>query len=106
MAAMLVCSTISNSAQALPPGQAWYYGAGDSSCGTWLANRKEGNWYTDGQWVLGWLSAAGYYDVRGDLRETDSDAVDAWLDKYCREHPLNTIKAAAASLVDELPKTK
>jgi hypothetical protein len=57
-------------------------------------------------WVLGFLTAAGSYNVRGDLRETDHDAVSAWLDKYCREHPLNTFKDAAASLVDELSKPK
>jgi hypothetical protein len=51
------------------------------------------------------LSAAGYY-LPGDLRETDNDAVDAWVDKYCHEHPLNEIREAATSLVDELSKTK
>jgi hypothetical protein len=52
------------------------------------------------------MSAAGYYGVPGGLRETDSDAVAAWVDKYCREHRLNNVKDAAASLVDELSKTK
>jgi hypothetical protein len=49
---------------------------------------------------------AGYYNVQGVLRKTDADAVDAWVDKYCRENPLNNVKDAAASLVDELSKPK
>jgi hypothetical protein len=44
--------------------------------------------------------------VQGNLRDTDHDAVSAWLDKYCRENPLNKIKDAAKSLVDELSKPK
>jgi ElaB/YqjD/DUF883 family membrane-anchored ribosome-binding protein len=55
---------------------------------------------------MGWLSAAGYYNVHGSLRVTDADAVAAWMDKYCRENPLNSIGDAAASLVDELSKPK
>jgi hypothetical protein len=32
-----------------------------------------------GQWVLGWLSAAGYYTPHGDVRLTDAMAVAAWV---------------------------
>jgi hypothetical protein len=68
------------------------YGAGESSCGTWLTDRRANNWFDDLEWVLGWVSAAGYCHVQqgpGALRLTDRDAITAWLDKYCREHPLN-----------------
>lgn len=50
------------------------------------------------------MSAAGYYGMPGPLRDTDAEAVAAWVDNYCREHPLNNIREAAASLVDELAK--
>jgi len=115
MAAALLCAAISGSAQTaqtLPSDKYRDYGAGVASCGKWLADRSD--WLAnrsiqhgvDLSWVLGWLSAAGYYDVRGDLRDTDADAVTAWVDKYCREHPLNEIDEAASSLVVELSKTK
>jgi hypothetical protein len=85
------------------------YGMGNLSCGTWL--HEGGNPLSLSRigmlsWVLGFTSAAGYYTVRGDLRDTDGQAIEAWVDKYCRENPLNKIKDAAASLVDELSKTK
>src|SRR5215472_11834349 len=105
MAAMFLCATISDPAQAAPPGQFMFYGSGGVSCGKWLAQRrgKESSdewiaWHGDLGWVLGWLSAAGYYTVGGNLRETDKDAVVAWVDKYCREHPLDNIQRAATSL--------
>jgi hypothetical protein len=55
---------------------------------------------------MGWLGAAGYYNVQGKLRVTDANAITAWVDKYCREHPLDGIDIASARLVDELSKTK
>jgi hypothetical protein len=101
-------------AHAVPPGQYNGYGAGTQSCGQWLASRLHGQEVLPHQsdanpnnlsWVLGWLSAAGYY-LPSALRDTDPDAVAAWVDNYCREHPLEKLQVAAASLVDELSKTK
>jgi len=106
MAAMLLCAASLGSAQTATPGVQHMvgYGAGGPSCGKWLAERKGTNWYTMGQWLLGWLTAAGYYNVRGGLRETDSDAATAWVDNYCREHPLDNLVVAPGHLVDELSK--
>ena len=96
-------------AQAADPGQStppMSYGAGVKSCGTWLADRRENGVMAavDTAWLLGWVSAAGYYDARGNLRHTDSDAIAAWVDKFCREHPLDDISIAAAQLVETLAK--
>jgi hypothetical protein len=53
--------------------------------------------------VLGFTSAASFYDVSANgLRETDSAAIAAWVDNYCRQNPLKDIQDAAASLVSEL----
>jgi hypothetical protein len=107
VAAVILCAASLGSAQDPPPGQFTNYGVGTQSCGTWLAARKQQTDYASMvylNWVLAWLSAAGYYGA--DLRHTDSNAVAAWLDKYCRENPLNYIKDAAPSLVDELSKPK
>jgi hypothetical protein len=107
MAAVLLCAASLGSAQTAPPGKYSEYGAGAASCGHWLASRNDHALHgIQINWVLGWVSAAGYYNVQGALRETDADAVSAWVDKYCREHPLSEIKDAAATLVDELAKPK
>jgi hypothetical protein len=109
MAAVLLCAASLGSAEtAHPPGQYKDYGQGNLSCGRWLTDRRsdQATSLSDISWVLGWLSAAGYYDARGALRDTDANAVDAWVDKYCREHPLNDIQDAAVSLGDQLSKPK
>jgi hypothetical protein len=83
------------------------YGVGNHSCGKWLAlPRDDDDWFIHISWVSGWLSAAGHYDVHGSLSETDSDAIAAWMDNYCRQHPLKSIDDAAAGLVRELAKPK
>ena len=81
------------------------YGVGGQSCGGWIAastDQEERNFHAS--WLLGWISAAGYYDVRGSLKDTDSDALIAWTDNYCRDHPLDTLFVAAAALVRKLAK--
>lgn len=81
------------------------YGAGVSSCGEWLADaNKELDRMYDTSWLLGWVSAAGFYDVRGDLRHTDAAAMSAWVDNYCHAYPLNNIADAAAALIKALAK--
>jgi hypothetical protein len=83
------------------------YGVGNHSCGKWLAaSHTSDAWFEQMNWVLGWVSAAGHYDVHGELRETDSDAIGAWVDNYCHKYPLRTIDDASAALVHELAKTK
>jgi len=113
MAAVLLCAAISGSAQIAIPGKPLVYGEGNSSCGKWLVDRKPSAesrdpyvWFKMYDWVLGWLSAAGYYGAPRSLRQIDYDGGVAWLDKYCREHPHKIIQEAAASLVDELSKPK
>jgi hypothetical protein len=54
--------------------------------------------------MLRFTSAAGYYTVRGDLRDTDGQAIESWVAKYCREHPADPIYHGADALVDELAK--
>lgn len=57
------------------------------------------------QWLLGFISAARLYRVRAALHDSDADAMAAWVDKYCRDIPLDTVQQAALGLVDTL-KTK
>jgi hypothetical protein len=103
MAAVLLYAAMLAPAHAAAPGEFHAYGEGLSSCGKWRAARKGNNWYEVGQWVFGWVSAAGAYGERG-LRATDSQALAAWVDNYCSAHPLDTLHQAASALVDELAK--
>lgn len=80
-------------------GETMTYGAGVASCGKWLEARKAENYYTYGQWVLGYISAMSM-ELR--LKQSDSDAISAWMDNYCREHPLDTIQTATLELLSAL----
>jgi hypothetical protein len=77
----------------------YVYGAGASSCGEWTQERQGQDWYSLGQWVLGFVSARSN---SGLLRQVDSNAIAGWIDNYCREHPLDRLKRAADVLVAEL----
>jgi hypothetical protein len=81
-----------------------------ASCGTWTANRadrrKEPDWLHEVSWVLGFLSGAGYMGTRegfDPLRGVDAAAVQAWLDNYCRVHPLENLADAAGAFIREHP---
>ena len=77
------------------------YGSGVGSCGEWLQERKGNDWYNKGQWMLGFVSAAGYY-ANYTLKNTDSKAFVAWMDNYCHAHPLEDFSTGVKSLVEEL----
>lgn len=77
------------------------YGAGLKSCGSWVEARNTGDFYTKGQWVLGYLSAYGYYGSEN-LKEVDSGAVLTFMDNFCRENPLEDIETGAQALINAL----
>ena len=77
------------------------YGAGTSSCGTWVSDRKTNSaWHQDGQWVNGFISAAGYLGEK--LKEVDANAILVFMDNYCQQKPLNKIGDGAKALIIEL----
>jgi len=83
-------------------GDAWTYGVGVESCGSWTNARRGNDWFTRGQWILGFVSASSYHGRR--LVHTDSQAMASWMDQYCASHPLDNLFTASAALVDELEK--
>lgn len=110
MAAVFLSAAISSFAQTAAPGKgggahAEIYGAGTRSCGSWLADRDTMH-HMDLSWVLGFLSASDSFMVGlgRHMRETDANAVSAWLDKYCRDHPLRSLAEASDELMGELAK--
>jgi hypothetical protein len=92
-------------------------GLGFDSCGRWTEDGRKSDprhilnpggitHLGQQQWVLGYLSAVAAtgpgqgYDP---LNNTDAEGVFAWIDHYCRDHPLEQIAAAAAAFVTAHP---
>lgn len=70
------------------------------SCGAWTSanpsTREAYDW-----WAMGFISGAGYA-ATAKLAATDADGLEAWMTKYCVDHPLDPIVKAATTLVNEL----
>jgi hypothetical protein len=96
--AALLCATQSASAYRL-------YGAGGGSCGEWVSERSSDQWYGKGQWMLGVISAVGYYSVY-DLNDIDPQAFAVWMDNYCQKNPLEQFSEGVYALVEELATKK
>lgn len=84
-------------------------GAGATTCGLWLSDRSAGRGEYTPQlnWVLGYISSYNHFVYRGKNKNgvfgsVDPDAIAAWLDRFCKENPLDTVFVGTNSLVDEL----
>lgn len=77
------------------------YGAGTNSCGLWTDAREDDTWFTSGQWILGFISAANQYSKVAPAK-TDARSLASWVDDYCREHPASDLAGAARELVERL----
>lgn len=81
------------------------YGPTRMSCGSYLAaaapERDTLDW-----WVLGFVTGINFErrlsNERPDLASTDSRGIEAWVAKYCAEHPLDELVIASVALVKEL----
>jgi hypothetical protein len=78
-------------------------GLGNASCGKWIEVRCDRRDLAFEQWVLGFLSGAAWKGPQDPLHEVGTAAVDAWMDNYCRAHPLEAIVDAAEAFVHEHP---
>jgi len=74
-------------------------GAGLEYCGAWTGARQQNEAELPEHWLLGYLSGIGSESVSGTdpLKSMDAEAVFAWVDNYCRAHPLDTIERAGGS---------
>jgi hypothetical protein len=83
-------------------------GSGVESCGTWTASRRQSEFAAiqPAQWILGFLSGAGYMSSEGvdPLNRVDAQAVWAWVDNYCLAHPLESIEQAGVAFIDAHPR--
>jgi len=94
---------ITTTAAADKPYIAW--GAGRSSCGAWTRNADGPNDTQYGAWVLGFVSSFNRYGLVEDAdiaKGTDAHGIIAWVDAYCRQHPLDSIATATEHLINEL----
>lgn len=78
------------------------YGPGTRSCGAWTADRKtESAWLGQANWLTGVVSAANMF-AEQPPRETDSQAIAAWIDNYCSANPLSGLSDAVGGLLTAL----
>ncbi len=78
-------------------------GTGGNTCGSWIAARQIPGGeqrLADEQWVVGFLSGVGsmkYATALDPLHGVDAEGVWAWIDDYCRSHPLDHISVASGA---------
>jgi hypothetical protein len=111
---------------AVPAQSGYVLGVGASSCGKWIESRKARGTPAEvihTSWVYGYLSAEAALlasDARGAVllgknsqtliekadilnpRYINPNAINAWMDNYCRAHPLETIADALRVLLASL----
>ena len=79
-------------------------GAGLEVCEMVLANMKGDHVdaiYTE--WIIGYISGYNLFGQQAQLEQIpDGPAMDAYLQKYCRENPLDKVIWASMSLINDL----
>lgn len=103
----LICVIVALTARPAVSANYQSIGVGNASCGTWTEDRRTPETpiaRARVQWVLGFLSGAGYAGDIDPLAGLDGQAVVAWMDNYCRAHPLAQITKAAAHFTEEHPR--
>ena len=113
-----LCAALILGSVPLPAHSQTGMGAGQQSCGSWSASRAakddvaaQAKVAMMSQWVLGYLTKRGLSglsmvtpSISAALAKTDADGVIAWIDKQCREHPLDNVNSAALMLSIEMMK--
>lgn len=82
-------------------------GAGATSCGSWIEDRRKNNHFVQLNWVLGFVSSYNHFAYSGSgpdgvFGNADPNAIAGWLDNYCRENPLDTVYKGSVQLIKEL----
>ena len=84
-------------------------GIGNRSCGSWIQARRQNpeQAHLLESWVGGYLSGANSIIAPATKRDVLSGGIDAeglwaWIDNYCRAHPLDSVSEAADQLAADL----
>ena len=102
-AALILASLLMASSTSPTSAQRVAIGEGIKSCGTWTKERqvKSQASHMFATWVLGYASGANWraYPDPDFLAEPDAEGILAWVDNYCRAHPIDTIGKASEELI-------
>ena len=84
------------------------YTRGGASCGVWMRERAENSMMVSARrmWIAGYLSGMAVSTEKDVFPGTDTDSIDLWIDKYCRENPLAHMVDAVTELFWELAQRK
>ena len=75
----------------------------DFSCGEWAARRASGrDVHPPQMWLSGFMTALATALRVDVLAITDAEAVFAWMDEYCAEHPEAQLSDGGQHLFNEL----
>jgi hypothetical protein len=86
-------------------------GAGTRSCGDWLQYRSNNPAaaYQPSAWIDGYISGfnvaspdSDFLTAAANSNGLNSNALNAWVDNYCRSKPLDVIATAATALMQAL----
>lgn len=75
---------------------------GQASCGAWIADKGARAWHSN--WIHGYLSGINMssFDKPDMLDHVDDEAIAGWIDKHCRDNPLDLLARATILLSFEL----
>lgn len=70
-------------------------------CGSWFADRRAGgdSGLRNTAWVAGYLTGVAGREI---TRGLDRQALELWMDDYCRNNPGSDIEQGAGKLAEEL----
>ena len=77
-------------------------GAGNVTCKEWAQLRASTEYFSAGNWVLGFLSSTAWNTGDNILSGKKADGLFMAIDKYCSEMPKQTIADAAVELTSHL----
>jgi hypothetical protein len=85
-------------------------GVGNSSCGSWTSWKAGGDMASIAKaaaaqgWAQGFITAMAVESAKVNvaIHKTDAAGLDAWIDNWCKSHPLSSIAKAAEALAINL----
>jgi hypothetical protein len=77
-------------------------GAGNVTCKEWASQRDTNEYFSAGNWVLGFLSGTAWDSGRNILSGQDTKKLFVFIDRYCIASQKETISDAAVALAYHL----
>ena len=77
-------------------------GAGNVTCKEWTALRASTEYFSAGNWILGFLSSTAWNSGEDILAASKADSLFNSVDGYCSKYPKQTIADAAVELANRM----